>query len=548
MHADYLLILAGSLAGVIFANLYLYLRYRRGIALQMGLCLSVLTVNAVLVAFTLGREGFSLVGIGLALAEILVVNISLTLWMLNRLIHPLRHMTGITAAMARGEMHPSIPSGGTGEIGELFQSLHALAEYCQHMSGLMNQVSGGQLVKEITPCSDQDVLGHSFRHMTACLHDFIQRVSKNSASLNSALSQLTDSAQQASQSAGLVSSAMQEIGRGAADQATSIEHTITSVEQVARAIADVAQGAQDQAGAVKKAAGVTYQISATVQQVAESAQSGVTHARQAADIARSGFKAVQDTIQGMQAIQTQVEHSAGKVEEMGLRSQEIGAILETIDDIASQTNLLALNAAIEAARAGEHGQGFAVVAEEVRKLAEKSAAATKEIAGLVRVIQGTVSEAVQAMAESSAEVRQGVVNAGQSGQALGEIRSAVETVTTQVEGIARAAQGIHVSTDELVRVVDAVSAVVEANTAATEEMAAGSKEVAAEIENIASVIGANNAMVEEVSASADEMNAQAMEVIASVQWLSHMAEELQKLESEFRLDCREEDLDLVQAG
>jgi methyl-accepting chemotaxis protein len=202
----------------------------------------------------------------------------------------------------------------------------------------------------------------------------------------------------------------------------------------------------------------------------------------------------------MESIKAKVGLSAQKVAEMGQRSEQIGAIVETIDDIASQTNLLALNAAIEAARAGEHGKGFAVVADEVRKLAEKSATATQEIAGLIKGIQYTVNEAVSAMDEGAAEVETGVARANESGQALADILDAAQQVSRQVEEIASAAQQMNASADELIGAMDSVSAVVEENTAATEEMAA---------------------QVEEVTASAQSLNA--------------MAQELQRFTAQFTL-------------
>jgi methyl-accepting chemotaxis protein len=237
----------------------------------------------------------------------------------------------------------------------------------------------------------------------------------------------------------------------------------------------------------------------------------------------------------MQNIKQRVGVSAEKVQEMGARSDQIGDIVVAIEDIASQTNLLALNAAIEAARAGEAGKGFAVVADEVRKLAERASSATKEIGGLIKAIQKTVSEAVTAMDEGAKEVERGVVIANEAGSALNEILTAAEAVNQQAEQAAAAAEQMSASANELVSAVDSVSAVVEENTAATEQMSAGSSEVTQAIENIASVSEENSAAVEEVSASAEEMSAQVEEVSASAQTLAELAKSLNEVVYQYKL-------------
>ena len=455
---------------------------------------------------------------------------------------PLATVTGFLHRLSRGDLSRNVPPSVLAglarrgdDIGELGSSLSAATNYLVSMAEAARLISDGDLTVELAAQSDADELGVAFAGMLSGLREVIGQVQASANSVSAASLELASAAEQARSATGQIATTVQQVAHGTQQQTDGLSRTTGSVEQMKRAIDGVAKGAQAQAEAASKAAAITAQMAAGIRQVTASAEAGAQGAQAAAGAAKAGAATVEATVAGMRTIKAKVDVSAGKVTEMGTRSAQIGAIVETIDDIASQTNLLALNAAIEAARAGEHGKGFAVVADEVRKLAEKSAQATKEIAGLIRGIQGTVSEAVAAMAEGSHEVEAGVGRAAESGAALTSILSGVEALAGQVGVITTAAQALTAGSSELVGAVDSVSAIIEENTAATEEMSAGSHEVTAAIESIAAVSEENSAAVEEVSASAEEMNAQVEEVQASAQSLAEMATGLQAIVARFKL-------------
>jgi methyl-accepting chemotaxis protein len=421
------------------------------------------------------------------------------------------------------------------EIGDIGKNLDYLVAFLQSMGDIAKTISHNDLTVSITPKSEKDELGNAFFEMIKGLRESVSEIDRSANDLTAASEQLANAASQAGQATNQISNTVQQVAKGTADQASSVSKTASSIDQMSKAIEGVAKGAQEQSQAIARAAEITAQINTAIQQVTGNAASVTRDSAMASEAAQSGASTVEETLAGMQSIKLKVGASAEKVQEMGLRSGEIGAIVETIEDIASQTNLLALNAAIEAARAGEHGKGFAVVADEVRKLAERSSQATKEIGGLIAGIQLTVAEAVKAMDEGSKEVELGVASANKAGKALSDILTAAKAVNDQATLAGNAAAQMSASSSELVSAVDSVSAVVEENTAATEEMAANSTEVNQAIESIASVSEENSAAIEEVSASAEEMTAQVEEVTASAQSLSEMAQTLQEIVRHFRL-------------
>lgn len=421
------------------------------------------------------------------------------------------------------------------DFGDLSRAVVSTRRYFAEMAEVAAAIASNDLSVKVQPKSEDDTLGNTLQQMVKNLNATLADFLAASSQVQQTSSQLAEASRQSGQVTEQISQTIQQVATGISQQAEAINRTASSIDEMGRVIDGVAKGAEDQAEAATKAFSLTNQLSDAIQKVAGNIDHVVSSSIDAEEAAQRGYQTVNQTLSGMQAIKNAVDLSSKKVQEMGSRSDQIGNIVTTIEDIASQTNLLALNAAIEAARAGDAGKGFAVVADEVRKLAERSSSSTKEIADLVSHIQQTVDEAVEAMTKGAKEVDEGVDLAKESGNALQEILTSNHTVNEQAKEAANAASNMATTASELIESVDSVSAVVEQNKAATEEMAASSSEVMQAVENIASVSEENSAAVEEVSASAEEMNAQTEEVSASAQELAALAIQLEGIVKQFRL-------------
>lgn len=451
-------------------------------------------------------------------------------------IRPLASMVRTSEALANGDVDQHVEIKSSDEIGALAAAYSRVINYMKEMAGATSKMAAGDLTVEITPRSDRDVLAKSFAQMISNQRALIGKVKATALCVADASRQLSRVSEQTAQATQQIAGTVQQVARGASEQSSSLQETTRNMEQLSRAIDQIARGARDQSSSLEEAVKVVGQLSSAIDQVSTNTKIGAEAWNSTASSAEKGALMTHETVDGMERIRKAMDMVSQRVRDLGERSNEIGKIVATIDDIAAQTNLLALNAAIEAARAGEQGRGFAVVADEVRKLAERSSVATKEIANLVGGIQTGVREAVSAMGQGTREIEVGYTLATDAGEALDDILARAKDVGRQVDEISGAAQELNALSINMVKVIERINKIVEENVSATQQMSGNSAQVSRSIQDLSGVAEENSAATEEVSASAEEMSAQVQEVLASAESLTEMSEQLEHSVSVFQIE------------
>lgn len=344
---------------------------------------------------------------------------------------------------------------------------------------------------------------------------------RSQVGLSDLVSRLQHAAVKVSASSTQLAGTAAEVEASAHEIGTTMHDVANASEQAARGASEVASGNTTQAHAISSGAEMLKTLTMAVHGVANDAADAAKAVQTADDVASNGALIVSQSVQGMNSILKTVEDTANVIETLGDSSQKIGTIVQTIEEIAEQTNLLALNAAIEAARAGEAGRGFAVVADEVRKLAERSTEATHEIGALISEIQSRTSQAVTTIDAGTKSVQSQTSLAEKTGAALEEIQRAFDDVSDRVNRISLAAKSMNAASDQVQCSISEVAAVVEEASAASEQLSASADEVSMSVTTVAT--------------STQQQAMAVRDLVSASEELAVVAEELHEQVSQFKI-------------
>ena len=409
------------------------------------------------------------------------------------IITPLNLMISVARQIGdSGDLNQTVDISRNDEIGELARTFDKMVNYLKEMAAVSEAIAGGNLGLEVQPRSEKDTLALAFTSMIIGLRKLVTSV--------------RDSASQVAGGSNQVAGASEESAKVSIQASQAIDEVTSTMHEMSINVQNMVKNTQVQASSVSETSASIDQMVASIQRVADTAKVLLDISQRSREEVQSGIVTMDKATQGLSKINDSIHNSSGIIGVLGQRADDIGKIIEVIDDLAEQTNLLALNAAIEAARAGEHGLGFAVVADEVRKLAEKSAQSTREISELIQSIQKEARKAVDNMEKSTSIVNEGISLGGDLSGALKKISSVVSEVYKFAQEIGAATNEQSHGSSQIAKATTRLNEITHEINSSVEEQASGAQAVVRAMEKMRELVQRSSSGSTELAASAEQMS------------------------------------------
>ncbi|MBN2382406.1 HAMP domain-containing protein [bacterium] len=411
----------------------------------------------------------------------------LSSFFVNRLINPLKGIARTSLAISHGDLTQEVTITRTDEIGILELAFRDMGIRLRDMISkvrLAAQRVGETSTQILRLTKDVSGGGNKQANSTERSTELVERMIGSIREISQSVEKLSGSAENNSSSIMEMATSIQEVAFHTESLSASVDETSSSIEEMTASITQVADNVHALSSAMQVTASSINEIDVSIKQVEENAKESSRVSKQVSRDAELGMGTVEKTIQGMNRIKQAVQETENVILSLGGSSQKTGEILDVINDIARQTNLLALNAAIIAAQAGEHGRGFAVIADEIRDLSERTAASTQEIAELIKGVQKDVQHAVQAMEIGSELTIEGVVLANDSKKALEQILKSTQNSNALAQAIAKTTMEQSKGSRHVTEAIDNIRVMVQQIDSATQEQAKGSKLIMKATENM----------------------------------------------------------------
>ena len=410
----------------------------------------------------------------------------------RNITEPLQHLITVAREIGdSGDLDQNIDIHRNDEIGALATTFNNMVAYLKEMAAVSMAVAEGDLSVEVVPRSKRDTLGNAFVRMSHGLQSLVRTT--------------RDSASQVSAGSNQVAGAADESAKVSVQASSAIEEVTSTMHEMSINVQNVVKNTQVQASSVAETSASIDQMVTSIQRVADTAKVLLDIANRSREEVSTGIQTMEKATDGLNRTNKAIQSSAEIINVLGHRADDIGKIIEVIDDLAEQTNLLALNAAIEAARAGEHGLGFAVVADEVRKLAEKSTQSTKEIADLIQSIQREARQAVENMERSTRIVEEGLNLGNDLGTALHKISDVVTEVYKFSQDIGAATAEQSVGSSQIAKATSRLTEITQEINSAVEEQASGAQAVVRAMDKMRELVQQSASSSTELSAAAEQM-------------------------------------------